>query len=66
LASVYAGNKVAAFAGDLGPAADASFSSPAALWMDTVKKLYITDYSNLRVRLISTSKIVTTFAGFVF
>jgi hypothetical protein len=66
LASVYAGNKVATFAGDLGPAADASFNYPSTLWMDTVKNLYVADTFNYRVRLISASKIVTTFAGFLF
>ncbi len=66
LASVYAGNKVADFAGDLGPATDASFKNPNTLWMDTVKKLYLAETLNYRVRLISASKIVTTFAGFTF
>jgi hypothetical protein len=62
-AVLFAGNKVATYGGDLGPAIDASFKSPNALWMDTAKNLYVSDSSNARVRLISASKIVATFAG---
>jgi hypothetical protein len=62
-AEVFAGSKVATFGGDDGQATAASFSGPSGVWMDTVKQLYVSDAVNNRVRVISASKIVTTFAG---
>ncbi len=62
-AELFAGNKVGAFAGDLGPAINASFRDLNDIWMDSVKKLYVSDQNNLRIRVISASKVVSTFAG---
>jgi hypothetical protein len=45
-------------------ATSATFSTPFLLYGDTDGNLFIADYSNLRVRLVSTSTgIITTFAG---
>jgi hypothetical protein len=62
-AVLYAGNKVSGYSGDGGQATSASFTAITYLWMDTVKKLYLADLSNERIRMVSASKIVTTFAG---
>ncbi len=51
------------FAGDLGPAKDSKLRSPQAVWIDTAKKVYIADFNNGRVRVISESKIINTVAG---
>jgi DNA-binding beta-propeller fold protein YncE len=50
--STFAGTGSAAFAGDGGPPAGASFSSPAALAVDVLGDLLIADTSNHRVRKV--------------
>ncbi len=57
-----AGNGVAGFAGDGGPAASAEFDLPTALAMDSNGNLYIADTNNFRIRKISGGAI-TTVAG---
>ncbi len=58
-----AGNGSQEFSGDGGPATNASLYSPYGVAVDTAGNLYIADYSNLRVRKVSTSGTITTVAG---
>jgi sugar lactone lactonase YvrE len=51
--------------GDWGPAVDAHFQYPNAVWFDTVRNLYISDTSNGRIRVVSGNKIISTFAGWL-
>lgn len=63
LISTIAGTGVSGFYGDGIPATDAHFDGPGDLCFDKRGNLYSTDYSNNRIRKISTSGIITTFAG---
>jgi sugar lactone lactonase YvrE len=58
-----AGNGVAGFSGDGGPATSASLSGPAAVALDAAGNLYIADSSNNRIRRVSPSGTITTVAG---
>lgn len=58
-----AGNGIAGFSGDGGPAHDAQFQLLTGVVADAAGNLYIADAGNDRVRRISTSGIITTFAG---
>jgi sugar lactone lactonase YvrE len=61
-----AGNFVAGSAGDGGAATSANLYNPFGLAMDSSSNLYIGDYSNNKVRKVSTPTsggIITTFAG---
>jgi hypothetical protein len=58
-----AGNGVAAFGGDGGPATAASFDYPNDLAFDPWGNLYVCDLHNNRVRRIDPAGIITTFAG---
>ena len=58
-----AGNGLAGYSGDNGPALKASFNFPAGLCLDQTGNLYVADRNNHRVRRIDTSGIVTTVAG---
>jgi hypothetical protein len=51
------------FAGDNGPATSALLKYPAGVYVDSMGKLFIADYSNNRIRLVDTNNIITTFAG---
>ena len=57
-----AGNGVAAFAGDGGPAVDASFNQPAGLAVDADGSLLVADAHNHRIRRIEDG-VITTVAG---
>src|ERR1035437_10331608 len=57
-----AGNGVAGFSGEGGPATSASLSNPWGLALDSVGNLYIADKGNNRVRKVSGGTI-TTVAG---
>ncbi len=50
--STFAGNGVAGFSGDGGPAAAAQVNSPAGLAMDASGNVYIADSANNRVRMV--------------
>ena len=52
-----AGNGTAGFSGDGGPAISASLNSPFGVSWDGSSNLYITDFSNQRVRKVDTSGI---------
>ena len=67
--TTFAGNGVAGFAGDGGPATAAALNSPFGLALspnDGVTPpdwLYIADTANSRVRVVSTAGLISTFAG---
>jgi sugar lactone lactonase YvrE len=56
-------NGAGSFSGDNGPATSATLFQPYGLFMDSVGKLFIADYSNSRIRVVDTNGIITTFAG---
>ncbi|MFL6466137.1 MAG: BACON domain-containing protein [Bryobacteraceae bacterium] len=58
-----AGNGVAGFTGDGGPAAGAQLNAPAGLAVDASGNLYITDQGNIRIRKIDTTGKISTVAG---
>lgn len=60
--STFAGNGSAGYAGDGGPATSARLQTPYGVDLDAAGNLYIADYNNERVRLVSGGTI-TTFAG---
>jgi secreted PhoX family phosphatase len=59
--TVVAGNGNYGFAD--GPALSASFDNPFSMAMDTKGNIYVADFSNFRVRMISTNGTVSTIAG---
>ncbi len=61
--STVAGNKVAGYSGDGGPATAAEMFAPEGVWGDAVGNFYIADLVNRRIRLVNTSGIISTFAG---
>jgi uncharacterized protein (TIGR03437 family) len=61
--TVIAGNGVAGFSGDGGEAVRASLNRPEGIVYDAAGNLYIADFANRRVRRVSPSGIITTFAG---
>jgi len=58
-----AGKGVPAFAGDGGRAIDASLNFPASLAFNAAGELLIADYSNHRIRAISSTGIIRTIGG---
>ena len=58
-----AGNGIAGFSGDNGPASSAQLNSPYGLSFDFAGNLYIADLGNARIRRISPSGIISTIAG---
>ena len=60
--STFAGNGIAQFSGDGGPAASASLYDPTGVALDAAGNLYIADLVNNRVRKVSAG-IITTVAG---
>ena len=61
--STVAGNGVYGYSGDGGPATNASMASPYSMLIDSAGNLYIPDVYNSRIREVSTSGIISTFAG---
>jgi len=62
--STIAGNGVSGFSGDGGPAVNASFNHPYRLFADGSNHLYISDYDNLRVRMVDLGTgVISTIAG---
>ncbi len=51
------------FSGDGGPATDAMISGASAIAIDRVGNIFFADFSNHRIRKISTDGIITTVAG---
>ena len=58
-----AGNGVPGYSGDGVQATNASLNVPYAVAFDTSQNMYIPDSANNRVRMVSQSGIITTFAG---
>jgi sugar lactone lactonase YvrE len=61
--SVVAGNGIAGFSGDGGPAASASLNGPQAVALDNAGNLYIADSNNNRIRMVTPAGIISTIAG---
>ncbi len=61
--ALVAGNSRPGFSGDGGPAVNAQLNTPAGLAFDKAGNLYIADSLNNRVRIVSPSGIINTFAG---
>lgn len=60
--TVAAGNGQAGFAGDNGPATSAELNAPDAVAVDSLGNIYISDYGNTRIRMVS-GGVITTLAG---
>jgi sugar lactone lactonase YvrE len=58
-----AGSLVCGYAGDGGPAKNASLSYPSSVVKDAAGNLYITDKDNSAIRKVSASGIITTICG---
>jgi hypothetical protein len=58
-----AGNGLIGYAGDGGPALNASFNAAAGLAVDSTGNVYVADTSNHRIRKVTPQGIVTTVAG---
>jgi sugar lactone lactonase YvrE len=63
LITTYAGNGTQGYTGDGGQATNATLNAPAGLVFDTEGSLYISDESNHCVRKVTTSGVISTFAG---
>ncbi|MEW6731107.1 MAG: IPT/TIG domain-containing protein [Acidobacteriota bacterium] len=58
-----AGNGIANFSGDNGPAINASFRNPSGVAIDGTGNIFISDNGNNRIRQVDNLGIVTTMAG---
>lgn len=58
-----AGNGFPGYSGDNGPATSAQINNTNDIALDADGNLYIADYSNYRIRKISTNGIISTLAG---
>jgi sugar lactone lactonase YvrE len=63
LTTIVAGNGAATYAGDGGPATNASLNWPTCICLDSANNLLIADTWNNRVRTVDTNGIITTLAG---
>ena len=61
--STYAGTGIYGYSGDSGPASSAQLWLPWGLTIDKMNNLFVADWGNFRIRKISDSKIITTYAG---
>jgi uncharacterized protein (TIGR03437 family) len=58
-----AGNGVAGYSGDGGPAASAQLNGPQGVAVDGAGNLYIADTANNRIRLVTLNGVISTVAG---
>lgn len=61
--STIAGNGIAGYSGDGGPATLAQIKNPQGVAVDAAGNLYIAEPQNHRIRMVNSSGIITTFAG---
>ena len=61
--NTFAGNGLADFAGDGGPATAASLSQPVFVAADAAGNVYIVDQNNNRIRKVDAQGTISTFAG---
>lgn len=61
--ATFAGNGIAAYAGDGGQAINASLNNPKAMAIDSAGNIYIADPGNARIRRVTPAGVITTFAG---
>jgi len=61
--TTYAGDGLSGVSGDGGPATIASMNAPWGLAVDAVGNVYVSDIAANRVRKVSPTGIITTFAG---
>jgi hypothetical protein len=61
--TTFAGNGVAGFSGDGGPATSATINQPSGLTLDSNNTLYIADRNNNVIRQVSSSGVINTLAG---
>ncbi|HEY2016248.1 MAG TPA: hypothetical protein VGH38_22245, partial [Bryobacteraceae bacterium] len=61
--STFAGNGTPGFGGDNAAAASAQLNTPTSVAVDPAGNLYIADFSNNRIRKVSTGGTITTVAG---
>jgi uncharacterized protein (TIGR03437 family) len=59
-----AGSGTKGFSGDGGQATTAALNNPYGVSVDSFGNLLISDYGNVRIRLVSANGIITTLAGF--
>jgi trimeric autotransporter adhesin len=58
-----AGNGTSSYSGDSGPAMGAQLSQPLGVAVDGSGNIYISDYGNSVIRMVSPAGVVTTIAG---
>jgi hypothetical protein len=58
-----AGNGIAGFGGDGGPAISAQLNHPETVAIDSAGNLYITDIDNQRIRKVTPAGVISTVAG---
>ncbi len=58
-----AGNGLAGYSGDDGPATNASLNNPYGVAVDALGNLFIADFSNARIRRVNINGIISTVAG---
>ena len=58
-----AGTGTGGFSGDNGPATSAQLFGPRGVAVDSSGNVYIADYTNQRIRMVSSAGIITTIAG---
>ena len=62
--STVAGNGIAGYSGDGGPATNAQLNYPCSVVVDTSGNLYIADQANQRIRMVSAATVnISTIAG---
>jgi uncharacterized protein (TIGR03437 family) len=61
--TTFAGNGVAGFSGDGGPASSAALNHPKGMAIDPAGNVYIADPDNARIRVVNSSGAISTFAG---
>eukprot|EP01040_Poterioochromonas_malhamensis_P008578 gene8578-9281_t len=61
--STVAGTGASAYSGDGGPATNAALLGLRHVWIDSLNRLYLSDYSACTIRVVSSTGIINVFAG---